>query len=168
MKNLVDKKEPFRQLGFAKLETAEIVKKLNTTLCTYQVFFHKLQKFHWNVVGSDFFDLHELTEDLYKNALNEIDEIAERIRVFGKKPYASMYEYLRESLLKESEEEKSAEYMTYEIINDLQVLAETFLDVHEYATKNGDIGTTHMIAGMIKKLETYHWQLSAWTNRKFA
>ncbi|CAG5081776.1 Dps family protein [Parvicella tangerina] len=168
MKNIVKNKEPFKQLGFGKLETAEIVKKLNKTLATYQVFYHKLQKFHWNVVGSDFFDIHDLTEDLYRNAIEEIDDIAERIRVFGQSPTSSMYSYLNDSLIEEAEEEKSGEYMVYEIINDLQVLAETFLDAHEYCTKNGDIGTAHMISQMIKNLETYHWQLTAWSNRKFA
>ena len=63
-----------------KIETAEIVTQLNTLLCTHQVFFHKLQKFHWNVIGSDFFDVHEITEELYNNSLMVIDKIAERIK----------------------------------------------------------------------------------------
>lgn len=168
MNTIIKNKEPYKQLGFGKLETAEIVKKLNISLATYQVFFHKLQKFHWNVIGSDFFDIHELTEELYNNAVGDIDELAERIRVFGQKPFSSMYIYLQESLIKEPEEDKSGEYMVYEIISDLQILAETFLDVHENAYKNGDIGTTYMISDMIKKLETYHWKLTAWTNRKYS
>lgn len=168
MKTVINKNEPYQQLGFEKLETAEIVNKLNVALSTYQVFFHKLQKFHWNVVGSDFFDIHSVTQELYEQALLNVDEIAERIRVFGKKPISSMYSYLNQSLIKEADEDKSAEYIAYEIINDIAVLTESFLDVHEFASKNGDIGTAHMVAEMIKHLETHHWQLTAWTNRKFS
>lgn len=168
MNSIIKRNEPYKQLGFGKLETAEIINKLNVSLATYQVFFHKLQKFHWDVIGSDFFDIHELTEHLYRNALSNIDSIAERIRVFGHHPHSSMYIYLRESLIKEAEDDKSGEFMVFEIINDLQILLETFLDVHENAYKNGDIGTTYMISGMLKDLETYHWQLSAWTNKKYS
>ena len=91
------------RLGYDKLGTAEIVTKLNASLSTYQVFFHKLQNFHWNAVGSDFFDVHEITEEMYKMALNDIDDIAERIRVFGKKPEDKLSEYLKKSIIHESD-----------------------------------------------------------------
>lgn len=158
---------PAKRLGYDKLETAEIVTKLNVSLSTYQVFFHKLQNFHWNTVGSDFFDVHELTEEMYKMALVDIDEIAERVRVFGKMPEDKLSAYLKSSIIEETSSEKSAEYMFYELIADLEKLTETFLDVHEHAAKNGDVGTTYMISKMIKELETYHWQLSSWASKRF-
>ena len=57
--------------------------------------------------------------------------------------------------------------MMYELIADLEKLTETFLDAHEQAAKNGDVGSTFMISKMIKELETYHWQLSSWASRKY-
>ena len=149
------------------METAEIVNALNKTLCTYQVFFHKLQSFHWNVVGSDFLDVHDITQDMYEKGLREIDDIAERIRVFGQNPEVSISAYLRNSIVEETSHEKSAEYMMYEIIGDIEKLTETMFEVHEKASKNVDVGTIYMCNKMIKDLETYHWKLSAWTSRKF-
>ena len=167
MKEMIKDKQA-KRLGFKKLETAEIVSRLNITLCTYQVFFHKLQNFHWNVVGSDFFDVHDITQEMYEKSLKYIDDIAERIRVFGEVPEVKMSEYLKHSIVEESPYDKSAEFMFYDIIADLEKLTETFLDVYEHAANNGDIGTAHMVSKYVKDLETYHWQLSAWTKQKLS
>ncbi len=43
----------------------------------------KTQNYHWNVVGSDFYQLHKLFEEHYENLSSSIDEIAERIRALG-------------------------------------------------------------------------------------
>ncbi len=157
----------FAKLGFKKIESTEIVKALNKSLASYQVFFHKLQSFHWNVLGNDFYDVHDVTEEMYKRGLTNIDEIAERIRVFGQIPEVRLTRYLKESTINESSPDKSAEYMIYDLISDIEKLTELMLVTHESAAKNGDIGTTFMVSRMIKELETYHWKLSSWTNRKF-
>lgn len=167
MDKTIIKEDVSKRLGFQKMETAEIVKALNDTLCTYQIFFHKLQSFHWNVVGSDFLDVHDITQEMYEKGLKEIDDIAERIRVFGQNPEVKITEYLRHSLIEETSHEKSAEYMMYEIISDIEKLTENLLDVHGKASENGDVGTVYMCNHMIKDLETHHWKLSAWTSRKF-
>lgn len=160
-------KKPAEKLGFRKLETAEIVKELNTVLSTYQVFFHKLQNFHWNVTGSDFFDIHDITQEMYETALTDIDEIAERVRVFGQIPVYKMKDYMDRSLIKESQHDLSAEFMAKQLISDLEILIETFIGLHEASAKNGDVGGTFLASQMINKLETNHWKISTWCNRKF-
>lgn len=160
------KQQQTTKLGFKKKETTLLVFKLNTVLSTYQVFFHKLQNFHWNIVGSDFFDVHEITQGLYEKGLKNIDDVAERIRVLGQFPTITMAEYEKHSIISESSYDKTAEMMFHALIADLEKLVETFLDVHEQATKIGDIGTVHMAGAYVKELETSHWQLSAWTKQK--
>lgn len=161
------KEKPHKRLGFAGLETAEIVNKLNTVLANYQMFFHKLQNYHWNVVGSDFYDIHETTEELYTKGLTNIDSIAERVRVFGKTPLYRLSEYIEISEIKETTHELSAEYMVNELITDITTLTSFILEASEIASENGDIGTAHMMNNLILEFETYHWQLSAWNNKKF-
>ncbi len=161
------KEKPFKKLGFDHLETVEIVNKLDTLLANYQVFFHKLQNYHWNVVGSDFYDIHDITQEMYENGLTNIDEIAERIRVFGKTPTYKLSEYLNKSEIVETTHELSAEYMVKELIKDLSTLASFALETSEIATENGDIGTTHMMNNLIVSFETNHWKLTAWSNKKY-
>ncbi len=165
--NILNTAKPYSSLGFDKLEAAEIVSRLNISLCTYQVFYHKLQNFHWNVVGSDFFDVHDVTEELYRESVNDIDRIAERIRVFGEVPTYRMSAYLRDSIVSETSHDKSAEFMMKDLTGDIQKLIETFLDLHEYAASNGDVSSVRLSEELIAKLELYHWKLTAWMNRRY-
>ncbi len=167
METLTKTNNSAQKLGYKKLESAIIVSSLNTALSTYQIFFHKLQTFHWNVLGGDFFDIHDLTQEMYERGLKDIDELAERVRIFGETPNYSLKEYMVSSLIKETTHDKSAEFMAMELIQDIEKLCEAFLDVHEKASDHGDIGSTYMISEMMKFQEENHWKLSAWTSRKF-
>lgn len=155
------------KLGFRKLESAEIINELNTVISTYQVFYHKLQNFHWNVVGGDFFDIHDITEEMYKTAVQDIDELAERVRIFGQIPMYKMQDYIEKSLIKESQHDLSAEFIARQITIDLQALIESLIGLHEVSTSNGDIGSVQMASQMVRKMETNHWKLSAWCDRRF-
>ena len=42
-------KKAYKKLGFTYLETAEIIVALNDLFVNYQVHYHKLRSFHWNV-----------------------------------------------------------------------------------------------------------------------
>ena len=102
MKSITENKtidrKPFRKLGFTYLETAEIVVSLNQLMANYFVHYNKLRNFHWNVDGHDFFELHEEFEKEYNTVNQNIDIIAERIRVFGLKPSMKIKEILDLSL----------------------------------------------------------------------
>ncbi len=151
----------FKELGFDKEDKTEITKALNEALCSYQIFFHKLQKFHWNVKGGDFFDIHEITEELYTKGLENIDEIAERIRVFGDYPKSNLSQYLANSIISESSEKESPEEMIHIVLGDLEKMMECFLNIHGAAVSSGDIGTSYMISKMMKDFETDHWKLKS-------
>ena len=87
----------YTQLGYTKLQTAELANELNKLLANYSVHYQKLRNFHWNVKGPDFFDIHEQFEIQYESAKTAIDEIAERIRVFGLTPLSTLRDYLEHS-----------------------------------------------------------------------
>src|SRR6056297_1340775 len=97
------------KLGFSEEETKDVVTTLNKLLANYQVHYQKLRNFHWNVEGKDFFELHEQFEEEYDAVKLQIDEIAERIRVFGKKPISTMQGYLDAAEIKEAGEDVKAE-----------------------------------------------------------
>ena len=48
-------------------------------LADLQVFYSNLRGFHWNVKGHGFFVLHSKYEELYNDAAEKVDEVAERI-----------------------------------------------------------------------------------------
>jgi starvation-inducible DNA-binding protein len=165
-KNRTSKKRSFAKLGFSKLEAVEIVNSLNQLLADYSVHYQKLRNFHWNVTGSDFFDIHEKFEEQYNSAKVAIDDIAERIRIFGLHPFSSMQEFINNAQLKEVNNDFPADEMVREIISDYEILLEQMFNVLDMAIEHGDSGTEDMIKGFIKYTEKNHWMMSAFSSEK--
>lgn len=158
----------FKKLGFSHIETATIVIPLNKFINNYQQFFHKMQAFHWNTVGGEFYDLHEITEKLYHQGLADIDILAERIRIFGKIPNGKIAEFEEDTTVKIKNTEMSSNFMVEEIISDIEILLSYAVEVNSNAIKNSDYGTFHVVSGIIHRLEMQHWQLSSFISRKYA
>jgi starvation-inducible DNA-binding protein len=159
------KKRVYAKLGYTKLETAEIVDALNKLLANYSVHYQKLRNFHWNVKGADFFDVHEKFEEQYNAAKVAVDDIAERIRVFGQTPYSTMRDYLENSDIKEASTSLTALEMVREIIKDYEVLLESMFKVIEISIEVGDSGTEDMIKGFVKATEKNHWMMTAFSHQ---
>lgn len=156
----------FKKLGFSKLETAELVKHMNLLLANYHIHYQKLRNYHWNVKGPDFFDIHEQFETSYNEARENIDEIAERIRVFGQTPMSTLKEYLEISEIKETTAELTAHEMVEEVLSDFETLLSFMSEVVESAIENGDVGTEDMMKGFMKGIEKKHWMLSAFIHNE--
>jgi len=162
-KNTIKNRKPFRKLGFTFLETAEIVVALNQLLANYQVHYHKLRNFHWNIEGQDFFELHQEFENEYNSVKSNIDIIAERIRVFGLKPSMSMTEILVLSEIKEIKSDKmSAIGMTTEVLKDFDILHDKMLDVVNAALDAGDNVTEQIVTDFMRNIEKRNWMFTSW------
>lgn len=156
----------FRKLGFETEETKNITNALNKLLANYHVHYQKLRNYHWNVKGSDFFDLHEQFEQEYNQVKLNIDAIAERIRIFGKTPLSTLSEYLDVSEIKETHKPLSSMEMVSEILDDFETLLSLMIDVTDAAIKIGDTGTDHMMTGFVQRMEKRHWMLTAFTKEE--
>jgi starvation-inducible DNA-binding protein len=158
--NRMAKTKPVK-LGWASGETEEITKALNNLLANYSVHYQRLRNYHWNVKGSDFFDLHEQFETQYTESIQNIDDIAERIRIFGKTPLSTMQEFIENAELKESGSQLSSELMVRELLSDYRILLQYMFAVVEVAVEIGDSGTEEMVKKFINSIEKHHWMLSA-------
>ncbi|TVQ51368.1 MAG: DNA starvation/stationary phase protection protein [Saprospirales bacterium] len=152
----------YKKLGFSEEETAEIVEALNKLLANLQVHYQKLRNFHWNVEGPNFFELHDQFELEYDQVKIQIDEIAERIRVFGHKPLSTMADYLKVAEIEEAETDLSSQDMVAQIIQDFEFLLSFMMDAVEAASEIDDNATEDQITGYMKRTEQRHWMFSAW------
>ena len=162
--NRMAKAKPVK-LGWTTRETEKISHALNELLANYSVHYQKLRNFHWNVKGSDFFDLHEQFEMQYNEALQHIDDIAERIRIFQETPLSTMKEYLETSEIKETSAQLASDLMVREILSDYRILLEHMFSVVEIAAGQNDSGTEEMIKAFIHHIEKHHWMLSAFLSK---
>jgi starvation-inducible DNA-binding protein len=158
--NNLAKAKPVK-LGWSTAETDKITRALNSLLANYVIHYQKLRNYHWNVKGSDFFDLHEQFENQYNEALKNIDDIAERIRIFGETPVSILKDYLEIAEIKETGTNLSSELMVRELLSDYRLLLQYMISVVEVASEVGDSGTEEMVKVFINQLEKHHWMLSA-------
>src|SRR6056297_579123 len=149
-------------LGLDEKKTATTVKELNTLLADYHLYYQKLRNFHWNVIGKNFFDLHEKFEELYEDAKVKVDEIAERILTLRYQPTSNLSEYLENSNLKESKSDLSDSQMIKTLLDDHGAILKQMRKVVEVADKGGDEGTIDLIGAYIRELEKTSWMLDAW------
>jgi starvation-inducible DNA-binding protein len=142
-----------------------VVVELNTLLADYHIYYQKLRNFHWNILGENFFDLHNKFEDLYTDARTKIDEIAERILTLRYHPMSKLSDYLEISEIKEVSPLQSDKNMVLEIINDHKVLLSQMSSVIEKAGNAKDEGTIDLIGAYVRELEKSSWMLDAWTKK---
>ncbi|MFN4763629.1 Dps family protein [Gillisia sp. Q332] len=133
-------------------------------MANYHVHYQKLRNYHWNVEGHFFFELHEFFELEYNAVKLQIDEIAERIRVFGKKPVSTLKEYLEMSIIKETDTSLNSKEMAKEILNDFETLISLCIEAHETIANEGDLATSDLLIAYIKRTEKSHWMLSSFVN----
>ena len=76
-------------LGLDESKVKGVVGGLSQLLADFQVYYTNLRGFHWNVRGKSFFVMHAKYEELYNDAAEKIDELAERILQLGAVPSGS-------------------------------------------------------------------------------
>jgi len=143
-----------------------VVMELNTLLADYHVYYQKLRNFHWNILGENFFDLHEKFEELYVDARVKIDAIAERILTLRYHPMSNYSEYLEASSIKESTMSLQDREMVEEILKAHGKLLKQMAVVVHKAESVDDEGTIDLISAYIRELEKTSWMLDAWNKEK--
>ena len=149
-------------LGLDSNKTKNTVQELNVLLADYHIYYQKLRNFHWNVIGKNFFDLHEKFEELYDDAKLKVDEIAERILTLRYQPTSNLSDYLKDSNLKESPSDISDSKMIELLLEDHGLLLKQMRKVVEIADAGSDEGTIDLIGAYIRELEKTSWMLDAW------
>ena len=100
-----------------------LIKDLNEFLSNLNVFYRKLQNYHWNIVGKDFFVIHSKLEEYYNKINEQIDEVAEEILMLNAEPLGTMEDYLENTSIQEAKNEKIKDSEVFEnIIKDYELL----------------------------------------------
>ncbi|MDX1761284.1 MAG: DNA starvation/stationary phase protection protein [Christiangramia sp.] len=149
-------------LGLDTDKTKKTVEELNVLLADYHIYYQKLRNFHWNIIGKNFFDLHEKFEELYDDAKLKVDEIAERILTLRYQPTSNLSEYLKDSNLKESGSDIADKKMIEILLEDHGSILKQMRKVVDAAGKADDEGTIDLIGAYIRELEKTSWMLDAW------
>ena len=123
-----------------------ITEDLNLFLANLNVFYRKLQNYHWNIKGEDFFNVHVKLEELYDDVNEQIDEIAEHILIIDGQPLGTMHDYLDITQIKEAQNEKISSKKIFEaILKDYCILSENATKVKEDADNERKYATSALM-----------------------
>lgn len=138
----------------------ELNKCLNEFLADLNVFYRKLQNYHWNVEGSEFFVLHEKLEEYYDCVSKEIDEIAEHILINKGQPLGTLKDYLAITKITEAENKKIGKDCIYKnILADYGILLNKAIDIKQAADNISDYGTSSLMDEYILDYGKKMWML---------
>lgn len=143
----------------------EVVKVLNQQVANWTVAFTKLHNFHWYVKGPNFFSLHTKFEELYDEASQYIDDLAERILATGGNPVATLKESLDLSIIKEADKGYKAEEMVEELSQDFDNVSKQLEEAIEVASNADDDVTEDMFIGMQTNIDKHNWMLKSYLGR---
>ncbi len=139
---------------------------LNNLLADQFVLLTKVLNFHWNVTGRQFMSDHLFFEKLYNEAFENCDDIAERIRIEGGRPVASLKGILSHNRIKEWEEDKpipEAKEMYAILAEDYETLIEEILKDIETLTKEEacDEGGLSYLSDMVARAQKSAWMIKS-------
>jgi starvation-inducible DNA-binding protein len=153
-------------IGLTEKNVTAITAMLTSVLADAMVLYTKTRKFHWNVSGNSFMELHKLFEDHYTKLEQAIDEIAERINKLGAKTPGTMQEFLDKTSLKESPGKyPSQQDMIKELLKDHEtVIVQLRKNIDSCDEKYGDKGTADFLTDLLREHETIAWTLRRYFN----
>ena len=149
-------------VNLEKKDNEEIVSLLNNVLVNYQIYYQNLRGFHWNIIGDQFFELHEKFEELYINAQESIDEIAERILTLGGVPYHTYSDYIKLASIKEEKDVREGKKSVGVTLENLQTILEKEKTILKKAREYEDEGTASLMRDYIKAQEKVMWMLKSY------
>jgi starvation-inducible DNA-binding protein len=142
--------------NYLKNSIALLAKSLADEVTLYT----KIRKFHWNVSGESFMEMHKLFQTHYTELEETIDEIAERINKLGGKTIGTMSEFLTITSIKESPNVyPNQKEMLVELLADHELIVIAFRKNIDESNENKDAGTADFFTGLMQQHETLAWIL---------
>ncbi len=148
-------------IGISDKNLNEITSMLSGVLADAMVLYTKTRKFHWNVNGQSFMELHKLFEGQYTKLEEAIDEIAERISKLGAPSIGTLKEFLALTNLKETPGKNPDQTgMLKELLADHETVIKALRkNIDDAEDKFKDKGTSDFLTGLIQGHETMAWTL---------
>ena len=137
-----------------------ITEDLNLFLSNLNVFYRKVQNYHWNIKGEDFFNVHEKLEEYYNEINGQIDEIAEHILIIDGQPLGRMSDYLEITQIKEAQNEKICSKKIFEsILKDYNILSENVTKIKEDADNEKKYATSALMDEYLQDYGKKIWMI---------
>jgi starvation-inducible DNA-binding protein len=146
------------------------------------VLFHKTWVFHWNVIGSDFQQLHTLFGEQYEAMFGEIDRLAEHMRFLNIRPVGTLTRIVEVSTVGQGSDivqidelgqrqivpgkpVVKAEEMVKRLLADNLIFLELLTEASEAAGEQRSYATENLLQDLMESHGKFVWMLRSITEK---
>ncbi len=149
-------------LGLQKDKINELTTDLNELLSNFQIYYQSLRGLHWNIKGKSFFELHVKFEELYTDAQEKVDLIAERILTLEGTPLHTFADYQTIASVPVGKSISKDIEAVQLIVNSLEELIKIERNILDKSAEADDEGTNSLMSDFISEQEKTVWMMKAW------
>ena len=118
--------------------------------------------FHWNVEGPDFGELHSFFSQIYEDAFDAVDPIAEFIRTSDEYAPGSLSRFQELTQIQDQTKVPRARLMIEELLADTQTMKDLSKQVFDVSTQEGRDDIANFAADRLSAHGKYMWQLKSY------
>ena len=144
----------------------ELIEKVKYALADTFTFALKAQSYHWNVIGSDFPQLHDFFGDLYTELQTGVDDLAEQVRQLNAFAPGSLTRMKELSSVQEDDLIPKAEKMVTNLITANETVLKCLTEAYEMAEEEKEFGLSNFLQDRITIHKKHHWMLKATAGQK--
>ena len=145
----------------SRMET--LYKLLSDTQASLFVLFQKTWVYHWNVVGDDFKQFHDLFGEQYEAMFEEVDRITEHMRYLNVKPVPTLSRINEVSHIPEANSGLDTMGMVRDLLEGNQKIIELLSQVSEEAENQKSKGTINLVDDLNEAHGKFVWMLRSFT-----
>jgi len=135
---------------------------LNQCLADLSAVTMQLKSAHWNVKGQEFYQLHELFEDLIEEFDGYVDDVAERASALGGRPPGTAREVARQTTIPALPPHTvEGVALVGELVDRLAVLDANLYEQLETVTERNDLDTADLLNEISRVVAKSLWFLEA-------
>lgn len=135
---------------------------LQEYLANLNVLNAKLHNIHWNVVGKQFMEVHNFTEEVYDEMFENLDAVAELLKMKEETPLSTMAEYLENASIKEIKSKNFSVDESLEIIReDMKSMKKLATEIRNLADEEGDFETVAIFEDYVAYYSKNIWFLNS-------
>lgn len=132
---------------------------------SHATLFHLFQKtwvYHWNLVGNDFYQLHQLFGDQYNEMFGEIDRLGEHMRYLRIKTTSSLSKISSISEVEDASTNLNASAMVMQLLSDNKIFCDLLGKVSEESENNKSYATANLVQDLMETHGKFIWMLRSY------
>lgn len=146
----------------AEQQFATVAETLQRNLATTVNLYLKFKKFHWDIRGRMFRDLHLAYDEMASEVFESIDVLAERLVMLGGSPVAAPTEIDRLSTVRvPTETIRDAREQLEQLVQDHTNVTRTLRDDSKACDDAEDPATADIYNGLLHRHDEHRWMLQA-------